>query len=403
MKRILLGFILSTISSAVAGPDALLVTREKILENGQVVVYTGVKRIPVGGVGLLEQITQGLKREAQPARWVKDKTKGWIAIERPGYYFDLAAAKRAYLDALDSGRAEFRLPVTYIGQFPTADDFYRLGIRELLSEGQTNFYGSIHSRIHNIRLTTSRFEGVIIEPGETFSFLKTVGEISLRTGFQEAFVIIGDKTETGVGGGVCQVSSTLFRAAYFAGLPIVERRHHSYQVGYYRPTGLDATVYAPTQDFRFKNDTPGHLLILTEIRGYNLIFRLFGTKDRNVEWEGPFISNRVAAPPSRYIVDSSLRPGRRRQIDFAAQGARVTVQRTIRFDDGRTVNDTLVSNYRPWGAIYLVGPTPPPPQPKPQEAVPTPTQPAVPAPAAQPQNPAIPVYNPVPPQPPSSP
>jgi vancomycin resistance protein YoaR len=389
------------ISSAVAGPDALLVTREKILENGKVVVYSGVKRVPVGGVGLLEQIIQGLKRPAQPARWVKDKTKGWIAIERPGYYFDLAAAKRAYLDALDAGKSEFRLPVTYIGQFPTADDFYNLGIRELLSEGQTNFYGSIPSRIHNIHLTTSRFEGVIIEPGEIFSFLKTVGEISLRTGFQEAFVIIGDKTETGVGGGVCQVSSTLFRAAYFAGLPIVERRHHSYQVGYYRPTGLDATVYSPTQDFRFKNDTPGHLLILTEIRGYNLIFRLFGTRDRSVEWRGPFISNRVAAPPPRYIVDPSLRPGRRRQIDFA-QGARVAVQRTIRFDDGRTVNDTLVSNYRPWGAIYLVGPTPPPPPPKPEEVVPTPLPPT-PAPTAQPQDPAIPVYNPLPPQSPASP
>ncbi|MCL6615066.1 MAG: VanW family protein, partial [Firmicutes bacterium] len=198
------------------------------------------------------------------------------------------------------GEAQYQLPLKELKPSFSEEEIARWPLDQVLGFYVTKFDPADTQRTHNLRLAAAAIDGVVVGAGQEFSFNHFVGPRAPEKGYLEAPVLHQNRLVLGMGGGVCQVSSTLFRAAYFAGLPIVERRHHSYQVGYYRPTGLDATVYAPTQDFRFKNDTPGHLLILTEIRGYNLIFRLFGTKDRSVEWSGPFISNRVAAPPPRY-------------------------------------------------------------------------------------------------------
>lgn len=158
-----------------------------------------------------------------------------------------------------------------------------------------------------------------------------------------------------MGGGICQVSTTLFRSAYFAGLPIVQRQPHSYQVRYYQPTGLDAAVFLPFLDLRFKNDTPGYLLIQSSVRGSQITFRIFGTKDRRVTWSNPVTLSRTPALPTRYIATPDLPAQRFVQVDWAAEGATVQVQRTIRFSDGKVRKDTLTSTYRPWGAVYLVG------------------------------------------------
>lgn len=367
MRRVLLGALLSLSPVALAGPDALLVTQEWTIEKGQLKTYTGVQRYKVGGVGEIEALIQKLSRPPTPAKWVFTKDRGWVAIERPGYAFGPQNAKNAYLKALREGKKEFRLPVAYQRSSRGVDYWYALGVRELISEATTTFYGSIPARIYNIAHASAKLDGVLIPPATTFSFLQTMGEISARTGFREAYVIVGDKTETGVGGGVCQTSTTLFRAAYFAGLPILERRPHSYQVGYYSPTGLDAAVYSPTQDLKFKNDTPGHILIQTQVRGYRLTYRFFGTKDRTTTWSPPVVRDVIPAPPTRFIVDASLRYGQRKQIDFSAPGAQVTVYRTIQFDDGRVIKDSLFSKYRPWAAVYLVGPPPKPAEPVPPD------------------------------------
>jgi vancomycin resistance protein YoaR len=374
MRRVLLGALLALSPLALAGPDALLVTQEWTIEKGQLKTYTGVQRYKVGGVGEIEALIQKLSRPPTPAKWVFTKDRGWVAIERPGYAFGVQNAKKAYLRALKEGKGEFRLPVAYRRSSRSVDYWYALGVRELISEATTTFYGSIPARIHNIAHASAKLDGVLIPPATTFSFLQTIGEISTRTGFREAYVIVGDKTETGVGGGVCQTSTTLFRAAYFAGLPILERRPHSYQVGYYHPTGLDAAVYSPTQDLKFKNDTPGHILIQTQLQGYRLTYRFFGTKDRTTTWSAPVVRNVIPPPPTRFIIDDSLRYGQRKQIDFSAPGAQVTVYRTIKFDDGRVVKDSLFSQYRPWAAVYLVGPPPEPAEPLPPALTPEPPQ-----------------------------
>ena len=141
-------------------------------------------------------------------------------------------------------------------------------------------------------MATSRLNGVLVAPGEEFSFNKALGDVSAGTGYQQAYVIKGGRTVLGDGGGVCQVSTTLFRALLNAGLPITERRAHSYRVGYYEqgfPPGLDATVYYPTTDLKFKNDTSNHILIQSRVEGVKLIFDIYGPDDgRKVVMEGPF-------------------------------------------------------------------------------------------------------------------
>jgi len=347
--------LLSLFSLALAGPDAVFVVHEQVLEGGVVVKYTGSQRYPIKDEAQLSQVVERLSRPPRPARFVHDPDQGWIAVQKLGYRFDAEAVRSAYRAALEAGRRQFVLPVQVEEPRPSVHDLQRRGIVGMVGESRTNFAGSPRGRAYNIHLASSRLDRIQILPGAVFSFNRTLGPVTVDTGYQKAWVIRGDRTVWDVGGGVCQVATTLFRAAYFSGLPIIERSPHSYQVGYYVPTGLDAAV-AVHRDLRFRNDTPAHLLIQTSIQGHELIFRLFGTKDRDTTWRGPIILWRTPALPTRYIYDPTLRAGYRRRIDFAAEGARVQIHRTVRLHTGEVRQDVLESRYRAWGAVYLVGP-----------------------------------------------
>ena len=142
-------------------------------------------------------------------------------------------------------------------------------------------------------MATNRFNGVLIKPGEEFSFVKILGEVDGEHGYLPELVIKHDKTEPEFGGGICQVSTTTFRAAINSGLEITARRNHAYPVSYYNPQGMDATVYVPRPDLRFINNTPGYILIETQIEGTKLIFNFYGTDDgRRVNIIGPKILSR---------------------------------------------------------------------------------------------------------------
>ncbi|MBW6394841.1 MAG: VanW family protein [Thermus sp.] len=338
--------------------EALLVLEEDVIEKGRLVPYTGVQRYPVASEAELKALLKKLAREPKKPRFILQDGR-WRGVEKKGLAFDEAEVLAAYREALANGRKSFRLPVRYLPPTPSLKDLYALGIREHLATGETDFRGSSRERAHNLLLASSKLDGLLIPPG-TFSFNQALGPITEEEGYKEAFVIVGDRTEQGVGGGVCQVSTTLFRAFFLAGLPIKERHAHSYQVAYYKPTGLDAAVIQPYKDLKVVNDTPGHILVQRSVVGTRLRFHLFGTKDREVRWEGPFISDRKPPLPPREIPAPSLPPGVRKQVDFAAEGARVEVRRTVRYRDGRVLENKVVSVYRPWGAVYLVGPTPPP-------------------------------------------
>ena len=184
----------------------------------------------------------------------------------------------------------------------------------------------------------------------------------METGFDEAWIIFNGRTIKGVGGGVCQVSTTAFQAAFYAGFPITQRTPHGYRVGYYERgegAGMDATVFAPEVDFRFINDTPYHLLIetYTDTKNNTLTFRYYSTSDgRTVQKDGPYITNVVAHGPAVYEENSEITPGDVRQVDWAVDGADVKVIRTV-YRDGEVLSrDTFLSHYLPWQAVYQVAP-----------------------------------------------
>ncbi len=246
-------------------------------------------------------------------------------------------------------------------QKPTVDmrDAAQMGIKELVSQGVSNFKHSIPGRIQNIKTSTASFDGVVIPPGATFSFDKYLIQVVEANGYEDAYVIFGNRTVLGPGGGVCQVSTTAFRAAFWGGFPIVERWAHAYRVGYYEPpVGLDATVFAPDVDFKFKNDTGAYLLIETIVDEKNttLTFNFYGTKpNREVKMVGPEVTNVKPHGPAIYNDDPSLPKGTVKQVDFAVDGEDVTLYREIYVDGQLTKRERFFSRYAPWQAIYNRG------------------------------------------------
>ena len=175
----------------------------------------------------------------------------------------------------------------------TGRNTQNLGIVELIGEGRSNFRGSTKSRIHNIETAAKRFDGLVIPSGEEFSFVSVLGPVDGEHGYKEELVIRDNETKPEFGGGICQVSTTVFRGAVYTGMKITQRRNHSYPVQYYTPIGFDATVYVPAPDFRFINNTPGHVLLDMEMIGTELVFKYYGTKDgRTIDMQGPFVTDR---------------------------------------------------------------------------------------------------------------
>jgi len=343
--------------------EARFVVHDHVLEGGKVKTYVGtVKRVIHSEDELLDWI-KTLEREPKNARFVYSEARGWHAVEKVGYRVPKEEALAAYREALAYGKRVFYLPQEILEPVQSVHGLELRGIRELVAEGVTDFRGSSWNRVYNLKLAARKLDGLIIPQGAVFSFNQALGPVDEEHGYKEGYVILGDRTEKDVGGGVCQVSSTVYRAAFFAGLPILERKAHSYLLRYYRPAGLDATVYSPWVDLKFKNDTPGDLLLRTYVRGTKLIVRLFGTKDREVRWEGPIYLEKKPPLPPREIVDETLPPGTRKQVDWPAPGAKVLFKRWVEYADGRVKEEAFLSEYKPWGAVYLVGPEPTPAEP----------------------------------------
>jgi vancomycin resistance protein YoaR len=259
------------------------------------------------------------------------------------------------------GRISITVPIKVVKPAITNENVNNLGIQELIGEGTSRFAGSIENRLFNIQLAANRLNGILIAPDEVFSFNKALGDVSKLTGYKQAYVIENGRTVLGDGGGVCQVSTTLFRAALAAGLPIVERSPHAYRVSYYEQDsgpGIDAAVYIPSVDLKFKNDTGKHILIQTYYDSANkqLTFDLYGASDgREVSIGEPVILSQSPAPEPRYQDDPELPKDQVKQVDFAAPGANVYFTRTVKKGREVVINDKFTSNYRPWQAVFLKG------------------------------------------------
>ncbi|NQU77994.1 VanW family protein [Candidatus Falkowbacteria bacterium] len=232
------------------------------------------------------------------------------------------------------------------------------GIKEVVGVGESDFSGSPVNRRHNIKTGADRLNGLLIAPDEEFSLVKSLGSINAAAGYLPELVIKGNQTIAEYGGGLCQIGTTAFRVALYAGLPITERRPHSYRVSYYEPAGMDATIYSPRPDLRFINNTGNYLVLTTEIEGDILRFKLYGTNDnRQIEIENPpRIWNITYPSPTKIIETLDLAPGQKRCTESSHRGADTEFTRKVTYtDDREPIDESFFSRYRPWQAVCLVG------------------------------------------------
>lgn len=261
-----------------------------------------VSRFVIGLAGKVDQAPQNAAISMQD---------GKLAVTRPareGLKLDQTAATEAIMTAIGlSGRRDLTLKAAVTQADVREDNLDQLGIKELLSQGKSFFPGSPSTRLTNVRVGTNRFNGILLKPGEVFSFGALLGAVGPETGYVPELVILGNREEKQYGGGLCQVSSTAYRAALLAGLPILERHSHSFAISYYTNPygvpGVDATIYYPQVDLKFKNDTPGYILIQTTMVGTTLTFDYYGTKTKSGVIRGPqFVTGtNDATKPSRTV------------------------------------------------------------------------------------------------------
>lgn len=310
---------------------------------------------------LLEAWAERIDFKPRDARLQFNPATGTINIlqtSQMGRELNVEATVGAVERAIAAGEVEAAMVIDTVVPAVDMNQIPEMGIRELVASGTSYFAGSSAARIRNIEVAAEKFEGVVIPPGELFSFNQLVEDVSSANGFEDSLIIWGDQTAVGVGGGVCQVSTTVFRAAYEAGLPIVERYNHGYVVSWYGEPGLDATIYTPTVDFKFRNDTGAFLLIDPTVDSANgvITFHLYGTKpDRQVIISEPVVKDVVEPESPLYRIDESKEPGAREQVEWEKEGMTVEVTRTV-IENGESKSEKLKSIYEPWRAVYLVGP-----------------------------------------------
>lgn len=313
-------------------------------------------------IEILQEIAAAIEQESREARLDFDPLTGALVplvMSQNAYHLDVEASMERVNQQVLTADRDVLLAVEITRPEVSVEEAPSYGIHELVAKGTSSFKGSSVGRVRNIQVAASRFHGIVVPPGKVFSFNEYLGEVSAEQGYEESLIIMGDRTTRDVGGGICQVSTTAFRAAFWGGYEIVERSAHAYRVSWYEPpVGLDATVYSPLVDFKFRNDTPYHLLIETEadLSTGTLTFYFWGTKSgREVEMQGPVIENERDPEPPLYKKDPTLPLREMRQVEWAVRGMDVTVRRIVR-EGGRVVhNDTFVSRYKPWQAVYLVG------------------------------------------------
>lgn len=216
-------------------------------------------------------------------------------------------------------------------------------INSTISSFSTSFSSSTANRINNVDLATKAINGTLLMPGETFSFNEIVGERTIERGYKEAGVIIGDKIESGLGGGICQVSSTLYNTILKANIKAYERRNHTLPLGYIGK-GLDATVDWGNIDLKFMNTLNTPIYIEGYTKDKNVYFNIYSSKDlRNKSYELVTDIYDIVQPSIKYINDANRLAGETVVVKQGSLGYKVKVSRKT-YENGRLINTELISN-----------------------------------------------------------
>lgn len=313
---------------------------------------------------LFDEIDGRLAIASSDGSWEYDSESGRIVEFVPsidGRRLDRGSLASGIVDGAKSGNRRVDIPIVGVPASRTA--VKDLGIENLIASGESFFFNSPSFRIHNIEVGARLLDGSLIRQGEEFSFNKYLGPIEYDRGFVDGLVIIEDSTVDAIGGGICQVSTTMFRAAFLAGSPITERHKHLYRVRYYEhgnfPIGFDASIWQPVLDLRFANDTEGPIMVrsLFSRRGRSLKFELWGRRpDRTVEIAGHHLSDWEDAPPDEWVIDEELPEETTQQTEWAVRGVFAVLERRVTSAAGAVSNSSFPSSFLPWPNRYVVSP-----------------------------------------------
>ena len=344
---------------------------EPVMTDGDLTIEMNPKVEPF--YTRLLEIGSSVYKTAQDAKFIFDNsTRSLRLIQQAetGKELDIDKSLENIAEAIRAGRNEAEVALNIIQPKVTGNETAEeLGIRELVHTENTYFFYSDDARIQNIQVGAAKLNGVLVAPGETFSMADAVGEVSKETGYAESSVIFGDQTVQDVGGGLCQVSTTLFRAAFNYGLEINERHAHGYRVYYYERlgnrqldpglAGLDASVYLPVLDLKFTNDTPYWILMEAQpdLNLFQLQWRFYSTDvNRYVEYTSTGLTNVVPEGEPIYNENPNLPSGYVEQVDWGIDGADVTIYRTV-YENGLVhIQDRFDTHYEAWSDIWEYGP-----------------------------------------------
>ncbi|MFN2252439.1 MAG: VanW family protein [Anaerolineae bacterium] len=312
------------------------------------------------------QLADEIDRPAAEARYEYDIDSGTVSLRESseaGLQLDVAGTANAIIEATYTGPrvADVAVRETLPRVNSRAISNGTEGFTELAGTA-TRVSGAPEGRIRNILVAADRFNGIVIPKGEEFSFNTLLGAVDEASGYSMAQFTIQPSASTtgGLDGGIDQVAATAFRAAFWAGLPITERRSPKVRVGWVEPpVGLDAAAGTPGTDFRFVNDTSGYLLISAEVDALRgaLVWKLYGLpRERRVDVVGPDVTDLLPARDGVVeIVSAAVAPGEREQIGWAREGATATVRRTVFEDGAQVVADAFVSQYEAASDVVAVG------------------------------------------------
>jgi vancomycin resistance protein YoaR len=303
-----------------------------------------------------------------------------VAVEgTSGVALDEEETKKRVISALTKKTPQYSIEAKVVEALPEVrtDTLAALGLTERIATASTDFSGSPQNRAYNIKLGQRNLDRTLIKSGEEYSTIANLGPIDEAAGFLAELVIKNNRTIPEAGGGLCQVSTTLFRAVLNAGLPITERQNHSYRVSYYERgvgPGLDATIYSPKPDFRWKNDLGSAIYVQSAVQGEVISFELYGTNDgRKSTISAPQILEETPAPEPIYSQTEELFVGEERQLERARSGMKTVVRYTVERSGAVIATQEFRSTYKPWAAQYLVGTKQRPGSTPAPEPTPTPT------------------------------
>jgi vancomycin resistance protein YoaR len=355
----------------------VIVQSEPELQNGQLIQVRSERRLPFPTASVtvsrargepsngieesLQRWATNLRRQAPvDARFYRVKS-AWVARQRSAWQFDLPATRAVIQKALKNNAITVNAVLRNTAPKRSVNDLHRQGIRHHFGSGSSNFAGSPNYRVQNIIAAAKQLDAQYLPRNATFAFNSSI-RLNAQSGFVLGNIIRGQNLSKELGGGICQVSSTVWRAAYASGLPILERHQHSYRVAYYDPPGFEATVFAPSKNLRFRNDTRNALWIQLEwnTKSGTLEMHLFGVRpERTTRISEPRISNERPAPKDRFVPDPNVKLGDVQILSGAEQGMQTQIDRVVQYDTGQVRRDTTQSRYVPWGAIYALNPKDP--------------------------------------------